>query len=217
MIRKLEILNKLQTQGIVVVEDIKNESDLINLAKSVGRVKLNSNGKAVAKIKSTRGENSLPGTFSKHYGMSKFPLHTDTAFLSIPIRYLVLGMFESSISETTYLHFNELIECSSINLFALARDSIYLLETFEECKYIGAIFGKNSEIGLRFDPNIMKPINTASIQFHTTITDLMNEIVPHKINWTGNKAVVIDNWQVLHGRAEVLDQNREILRIYVEN
>ena len=37
-----------------------------------------------------------------------------------------------------------------------------------------------------------------------------------EINWNGNKAVIFDNWKMLHARGAALrDENRELLRVYI--
>lgn len=213
----MEVFKELENHGIAVVDGIRSEDDLIALAAELGSIRLNPDGRAVARLRPSRGSKALKGTFSHSYGLSPFPMHTDTAFLSVPVRYVILGMISVSSCSTTYLHFERILRASSTNLMSLAQRAIYLSKTFEECKYLGATFTRNGQVGIRFDSNIMRPANTHARDFHDSAMHLVDSASLGEIDWSGNKAVVLDNWKMLHGRSAALDERRELLRIYVEN
>lgn len=213
----MAVFNELEEKGIAVVDGIQSKEDLISLAKSLGSIKLNQNGSAVSILRPSKGKKSLKGTFSQVHGLSPFPMHTDTAFLGVPVRYLVFGMIGSSSCATTYVHFNEICRASRIDLMGVAKRAVYLSDTFEERKYIGVAFTHDKKSGIRFDPNVMRPMNADAKKFHECVSHILDSISVHQVGWTGNRAVVIDNWKVLHGRDGTADEDREILRIYVEN
>jgi hypothetical protein len=213
----LAVFNELEEKGIAVVDGIQSTEDLIALAKSLGSIKLNPNGSYVSILRPSKGGNALKGTFSQVHGLSPFPMHTDTAFLGVPVRYLVFGMIGSSPCATTYVHFNEICRASRIDLMGVAKRAVYLSDTFEERKYIGVAFTHGKKNGIRFDSNVMRPMNADAKKFHECVSHILDSISVHQVDWTGNRAVIIDNWKVLHGRDETADEDREILRIYVEN
>lgn len=210
-------LDIFKTKGIVIVEDICSQGELISLAKSIGKIIPHPNGEEMATLKSNDGMNSLCGTFSKVYGLSEFPFHTDTAFWGLPARYVVMGMLTTSLCATNYISFSDIEKFISGDFLSKARKSIYLVETFEGCKYTSPIFDNNGSHGFRFDANIMTPVNGHAKSLHKEVLEAIDKIAPRIIDWNGNKAVVLDNWNCLHSRSAVNNENREIFRIYLES
>lgn len=209
-------IDALKTNGFAIIEEIHSQDDLISLAKSIGKIVPHPNGKNVAVLTSSNGENSLKGTFSHTYGLAAFPFHTDTAFWTLPARYVVMGMFAASRCTTNYVSMNEIAKWISGDLFSKAQQSLYLLKTIEGAKYTSAAFKKNGMWGIRFDPNIMTPMNEQAKKFHHELMIAIENAGCKKINWTGNKAVVFDNWNYLHARSAVNGESRELYRIYLE-
>jgi hypothetical protein len=186
------------------------------LAKSVGEIRPHPNGENIFTLKSSDGRNSLPGTLSNIYGLSAFPFHTDTAFWGIPARYVIMGMFRKSKCTTNYIPLSDIVGFFSSNFRVKAEKSIYLVETFEGCKYTSPVFCRNGVWGIRFDPNIMTPANSHAKMFHAELLAAVGAIEPRKVHWDGEKAVVFDNWKNLHSRSAVNNEKREIFRIYLE-
>ncbi|MEW8204420.1 MAG: TauD/TfdA family dioxygenase [Candidatus Thiodiazotropha endolucinida] len=209
-------LGDLEDNGVAIINGIRSRAELIDLAKSVGEIRPHPNGENIFILKSSDGKNSLPGTFSKVYGLSAFPFHTDTAFWGIPARYVVLGMFRKSQCTTNYISLCDIAEIISSDFRSKAEKSIYLVETFEGRKYTSPFFCRNGTFGIRFDPNIMKPANGHARRFHGELLAAMAAIEPRRIHWSGDKAVVFDNWKNLHGRSAVKNERREIFRVYLE-
>ena len=209
--------NHLTVEGILIVEGIKSPDELITLAKSFGRITPHPNGEDLVVLKASNGEKSLTGTFSYTFGLNAFPFHTDTAFWTLPVRYVVMGMFAQNKSTTNYISISDIAKCISFDLLSEARKSIYLVETFEGSRYMSPAFERKGKWGFRFDPNIMTPVNDHAKKFHVELTKAIESVEFKKVNWTGNKAVIFDNWNYLHGRSAVNGENREIYRIYLEN
>lgn len=210
-------LDKLKTEGIVIVENISSQDELISLAKSVGKIRPHPNGEDMAILKSDDDTNSLTGTFSNVYGLSAFPFHSDTAFWGLPARYIVMGMLSTSSCTTNYISLKEIDRFISGDFLRKARRAIYLIETFEGSKYTSPVFEVDGSYGFRFDPNIMTPANGYAKIFHDELVAAMNRVESMKIDWSGNKAVVLDNWNYLHSRSAVINENREMFRIYLES
>ncbi|MCF5711432.1 hypothetical protein I9H06_24025 [Pseudomonas tremae] len=209
-------LNALRVDGFVEVEGIESKEHLIEIAKSIGKCLPNPDGSLISTVRANNGVCARPGTFSHAYGLSPFPMHTDTAYCSLPVRYLVLGMLKPSEASTRYINIKHIIESGSANLLKLARESIYLVETFEQAKYTSAVFSSGGVTGVRYDPNIMTPANKPARKFDLELADAIRGAGFNEVYWPGNKAVILDNWECLHGRSKVAESNREILRIYLE-
>jgi hypothetical protein len=127
-----------------------------------------------------------------------------------------MGMLKKSSYTTNYISLKNLEKFITDDFLRKARKSIYLLETIEGSKYTSPIFGSNEDYGIRFDPNIMKPANEHAKKFHAEFLTAMKHVESRQIDWSGNKAVVLDNWKYLHNRSAVKNENREISRIYLE-
>lgn len=209
-------LGDLENNGVAIIDNVCSRTELIELANSIGKIRPHPNGEDVFTLKSSDGRNSLPGTLSNIYGLSAFPFHTDTAFWGIPARYVVMGMFRKSPCTTNYISLSDIAGAVSGDFYAKAEKSIYLVETFEGCKYTSPVFSRNRVWGIRFDPNIMKPANGHAKKFHGELVAAMDTIQPKRVRWDGNKAVVFDNWKNFHSRSAVNNERREILRIYLE-
>lgn len=210
-------LNRLKTEGVVVIDGVHSKDELISLAKSIGKIRPHPNGEYVATLKSSDGRSSLAGTFSNIYGLAAFPFHTDTAFWELPARYIVMGVQKRSRCKTNYISLSDIEKNISGDFLAKARKSIYLSETFEGSKYTSLVFGGNEAWGFRFDPNTMTPANAHAKKFHEELEAAIDRVEPREIDWSGHKAVVFDNWKFLHGRESVKNESREMLRIYLEN
>ena len=211
--------DQLKSKGWAEVEGIATEADLVELANSVGTIIPHPNGDRVATLTPTDGEGRTRGTFSHECGYSSFPLHTDTAFWAKPARYLVLGMRNKSECSTLVLNARRLLREFGGETLTAAENSIYVLDTIEGKRYTSACFQYNGESGFRFDPHCMNPKNRAAFKFHQQFTDRLKTCEAQSILWTGNKAVILDNWNVVHGREEVGkgQMMRRLMRIYVEN
>ncbi|MEW8073662.1 MAG: hypothetical protein AB2826_24900, partial [Candidatus Thiodiazotropha sp.] len=150
------------------------------------------------------------------YGYSEFPLHTDTAFWSVPARYLVLGMINKSGCNTHVVSIYDVFRKLGSETSSLSKSSIYMIDTIEGKKYVSLYFKYLSQTGFRFDANCMKPINIDAKHFHSKMIDCLSNINTTPITWSGNKAIILDNWKTLHGRRSVpySEHNRELFRVY---
>jgi len=209
-------LRIIEEQGWVEFEGVSSTDDLVSIANQIGNVKPHPNGEVVFSLVPSNGERCNKGTFSNIYGYSEFPLHTDTAFWSTPARYLVLGMIDKSSCNTHIISFSDVLAEMEEQILKCAKNSIYIINTFEGKKFTSAYFKNGSQAGFRFDPNCMTPVNRYAKLFHVEFLACLKKINPKPIAWTGNKAVVLDNWRTLHGRESVshLDRNRKLMRVY---
>ena len=91
-----------------------------------------------------------------------------------------------------------------------------MIDTIGGKKYSSLYFKYQSQTGFKFDANCMKPINRDARLFHAKITECFSDLATTPITWTGNKAVILDNWNTLHGRRAVsnTEKNRNLFRIY---
>jgi alpha-ketoglutarate-dependent taurine dioxygenase len=79
-------------------------------------------------------------------------------------------------------------------------------------------FRHEKDPGWRYDEHCMVPVNEAATIAHAELPQMLARCEVHEIDWSGNLALIIDNWQTLHGRGEEppAEQLRILQRIYVE-
>ena len=207
----------LKMKGLVEVEGVSNEQDIVDLAISLGQLRTHPNGERIYTLKPSDGEQSLDGTFSRVHGYSAFPIHTDTAFWSLPARYIIMAMKATSECGTSFLSLAMQREDFKKEIYELAKKSVFILKNFEGARYVSAYIKCKKNEGIRFDPNCMSPKNKEASLFRDKIIELTTRDIGI-VKWTGNKALIIDNWSVLHGREAVPheEENRTLSRIYVE-
>lgn len=207
---------KLNQVGWLEFHGSLTENGLISLAKSFGQIQRHPNGAEVFTLKPKVGLNSTIGTFTDKFGLGRFPLHTDTAFYSKPIRYMILSMNKPSEAFTTILPIDRLFEKLNQNDKYLATRAIYKIKTNESSFYTSLIVEKNGIKYIRYDPTCMFPVNNSAREFEIILNEIFKQVKPENITWNKPKTIIIDNWKVLHGRSCVnLNEQRELKRIYI--
>jgi hypothetical protein len=86
-------LEELEERGWTGVRGIFSASAMLDLAKSLGTPRCAPNGELIKRVTIKSSAVAKAGTLSAAFGTKGFPLRTDTAFWSIPARYLVLRVY----------------------------------------------------------------------------------------------------------------------------
>jgi alpha-ketoglutarate-dependent taurine dioxygenase len=207
---------KLEKKGWVEFENISTEGDLIEIANKFGKIVNHPNGELIGLLKPNDGEKVIKGTFSNIYGFNSFPLHTDTAFWIKPARYLLLNSIYSSSCSTFFISTETILNHFSNTELGQCRGAIFKVKTIHEQYYSSIFFNHNSITGLKYDPSCMFPANSKAKAFVNKFEQIISDIPLEKVKWTGNNAVIIDNWKMLHGRDTALkSEKRELRRIYI--
>lgn len=207
--------DELSKNGWQVVENVFTEQQLISLAQKLGSIVPHENGKKIHRLIAKSGNNSVKGTFSQRYGYKSFPLHTDTAFWSLPVNHVVMWMKERNACSTKLLDTLTFSNDLQAKLVDLAKKSIFLLKTIERSKFISGYVKSASGNGLRFDPSCMTPRNEESHKFIELLKSC-ERAATKDIEWSGNKALIMNNYLTLHGRTSASEKdNRVLTRIYI--
>jgi hypothetical protein len=79
-------------------------------------------------------------------------------------------------------------------------------------------FRFENAVGWRYDCQCMAPVNKAALEVKDVVTPRLANIRPERVEWSLDVAVLLNNWEVLHGRgAPPPNEGVRILqRIYVE-
>jgi hypothetical protein len=210
-------LTELNTRGWMLVNGISSQADILELGKALGSPVRTPNGELVKEIRRVPRDEAPPGSQSAIYGTGPFPLHTDTVFWPLPVRYVILRGYGDTRRPTTVKSFPELVRNCDTQFHVCARDSVWLVRAGSKSFYCSMQFRHNDSHGWRYDADLMVPANDAAVNVDRVLRPLVTNDVDETITWSGDKAVVFSNWTALHGRGpQPSDEGiRVIERLYV--
>ena len=208
---------ELKTTGWTRVEGISSPAALLELGRTLGCPVPSPNGEMVKEISVSAAATALPGSQSALHGRGPFPLHTDTVFWPLPVRYVLLRGTGDTRRPTTVLSFERLIERCDERIAKLAGRSIWLAGAKVKPFYCSLKFRHGGSVGWRYARDNMSPVNEAAREVDEALRPLTHASIGETIHWTGDTAVILSNWHVLHGRGpEPQDEGARVIeRLYV--
>jgi alpha-ketoglutarate-dependent taurine dioxygenase len=168
----------------------------------------------VKEIRVTPQEQAVPGSQSSRHGTGAFPLHTDTVFWPDPVRYVILRGSGDTRRPTMVLSFAELFEQCEPAVRALAARSVWTVWTGVSTVFCSL---QLCEGKWRYDPDLMRPANQAALEVDAAFRPLTSCGLGQRVQWSGDTALVLANWCVLHGRGPrpPNEGTRIVQRVYV--
>jgi L-asparagine oxygenase len=208
-------LSRLRTDGFAdlgqIDADVSASEFVTRLAGAIGAVPIAEPERLGTSLAGSKPLN----TYGGNYGQSELPLHTDLAHWYRPPRYVLLRCVAGSPEVATrLLHFRSLERVMSRTLMRRAMFSprrrldgrMYLLRLV------------TSEL-FRWDALFLKPQNLAGREFAEFMGSSALTLSTTDIFLAEpGRALLIDNWQVLHGRSAVptTAANRKLDRTYLD-
>lgn len=227
----LSVIDELQSKGWAKLDFASPDTryfDLMEWATSLGLPIPSRRGGSLIDILRVRPETeATPWSLSARFGKGAFPFHTDQAKLRTPPRYIILRCrrLRASRRPTLIQDFNNL-KLSSPEHSILSR-AIWVVNGGRGC-FLSPIFTKHQVSGeslLRFDMNCMKPAHPQFAEAANILSEALSRTNPIRIEWYEGLTIVLDNWRMLHARAnnETLhsennlneEEERELERILV--
>lgn len=175
------------------------------------------NGEMVKEIRVISRASALPGSQSALHGTGRFPLHTDTVFWPVPVRYVLLRGSGDTRRTTTVLTFDELFAVCGRPIVTLAEKSVWLAGKNAKPFYCAMRLHHPEATGWRYDIDNMCPENAAAREVDLALRQVVQSGIGNEIHWSGDSAVILSNWNVLHGRGPEPPSEgpRTIERLYV--
>ncbi|HWF37566.1 MAG TPA: hypothetical protein VG322_03545 [Candidatus Acidoferrales bacterium] len=207
-----------EKRGLVAVKGVNDKDSLLELARSLGRPIAGADGHLIKELRVKHRAAALPCTLSAAFGTASFPLHTDTAFWKVPARFLVMRAIGDVRRPTMVYPFSELFVLTSERLFEACRRAVWTLKSSTGPVYCGMTFRASDESrGFRYDRQCMAPANSAAREVDEYMHFEAVGAAVRQVSWSDGTAVVIANWQALHGRGPEPPQEAEriLQRIYV--
>lgn len=203
----IDILSELSNHGYAELCEILSIEEAVAATSMLGEI-IPLNGQVNQKLIPLTRDVATSPSFSKRYGYEAFPLHTDTVFWMKPARFAVFFMESASRTATRVLESQDTEKLINI---ARRNNPIFIRQTIG-----GPIYSRpwSEENGgcVIYDPCYMQPENRAAKDFEGAAHNISARA--KRIIWSGAKALIIDNWRVLHGREICNDDNRVLFRFY---
>jgi len=203
--------------GWTRIDGVSSRAELLALGEALGCPVPSPNGEMVKEIRVTTAHEAPLGSQSSIYGTGPFPLHTDTVFWPVPVRYVILREIGDTRRLTTVMGFSQLFRECGAAFSVLAEKSVWIVGTGSKRFYCSLGFRHARSVGWRYDADLMSPANNAAIEVDRVLRPLVASGGGESINWSGDMAVVLSNWNVLHGRGpQPPDEGMRIIeRLYV--
>jgi alpha-ketoglutarate-dependent taurine dioxygenase len=158
---------------------------------------------------------SYRASLSATYGLGPLPLHTDTAHWSTPCRYLLMACANVGLVPTctTLLNIRD-AHLSELESAACSR-ALFLVRNGRRSFY-GTIAERDRKF-IRFDPGCMMSLSYDGDIALAALTLDRQRTAVRVHEWRFGDILMIDNWQVLHGRGmnQHTDRGRVLLRVMV--
>lgn len=156
---------------------------------------------------------AYPNSLSSQHSYQGFPLHVDTAHWATPCRYVILGCFNKGAGDRNTI----LMDFFKMN-FSDAEKGILSNAPFKitngRNSFYGTILSKKRKF-IRYDLGCMEPSTDQGCAVKEIFSEKRTNAHSESISWDTGKILVIDNWRMLHGRANsaINDSNRVLYRV----
>lgn len=206
------IKHQLNKYGFIKMfkPDLADE-DLIDIANTLGEpISSRRNGKVIDRLSPKNSENSYKNSLSRTYGLDSFPLHSDTAYFKIPVRYILLYCKNPGTGERpSYLYDASLLLNIHDDMRFKLSNTIFKVVNGRN-SFLSTIYNSDSNF-FRFDKNCMKSTDSEGDELLNEIDSLVQENDIKKIAWSEGDLLIIDNWRLLHGRGSSQSEDSERL------
>lgn len=194
-------------------EDIS--SAILAVATALGQPVFGRGKNVLERLTPTDRDHAHPASLSSSFGLGRLPFHVDTSHWDTPCRFIVLGCAKTSTQEVPTLLLDKHHALRTPCELELSKSAVFLVANGRNSFY-ASIAGLDNRF-IRFDPGCMKPVSSNAA---SALRLFSYENIGHRaraIKWKPGALLVIDNWRMLHGRAEVQPEasNRELIRCNV--
>lgn len=195
---------------------VPDVEDSLELALTIGRpVPSRVNGPLLDRLRPMSQQLAHPRSMSAVYGLGPFPFHTDGAYMPLPPRYVLLRLSPGALSDrpTLLCRIDEL--SLSTEDLRLLRNDVWLVEGGRGYFYttiLNDAIASTCEL-LRFDLCCMRPACSSFARSADLLCQALDAGNAYPLEWSPGRAVLIDNWRVLHARAPAADRVRETKRV----
>jgi L-asparagine oxygenase len=191
---------QLHADGYVLLST-SNTDNMLRLANELGVPVPSRPGHPVlAELKPEPFHKARTSSMTSRFGLHSFPLHTDGAFYPIPPRFVILRCERDSVGgrPTIILDSHTFLTDGLRDQLRTHLWQVHVRPAF----YCSLLQEAEGSLCLRWDPNILRPAHRSA---KSTTNDFHNALATSSaisINWEPTLTLVMDNWRLLHARAD---------------
>ncbi|QRN96003.1 TauD/TfdA family dioxygenase [Archangium violaceum] len=213
--KRFSFLEELKNNGWTVLDDVVESAAFLQLAHSIGAPSIGIHRYRIEHLSPTTANAAKAGTMSSQYGLGEFPLHTDTAHWPTPARYILLRSVGLSHSRSTIIASTKDLPFNPEQRHLIAQGTWLVSQVAQP--FTCSVFFQPNEYAFRFDAACMRPYNSAAKRIHQHIIDTLKQSNYKEIKWSPGRVLIVDNWRMLHGRADSRETNevRTLQRITI--
>ena len=203
----------LEQTGVAVLHE-RISSDIMSIGSSLGApVKDGNSNDTIRWISPTTNPISR-NSLSARYGFDEFPFHTESAYWTIPPRYLLLYCENPGVGERPTGFFNVLITLPEVLIHL--RESQYRIPRRIGSFLTRCVTSVKGTPCLRADSECMIPTIESRDPVRTILTKQARDLATWH-TWKQGDLVIVDNWRVMHGRgsSSIADSDRRIARLLI--
>jgi L-asparagine oxygenase len=209
-----KLLKELHANGCVYLESLEPEMDTQSIAQKIGKVISSPDFLTVQSLTPKDKVSATKNMYSGNFGLDEFPLHTDMSHWYRPPRYFILrASVPASGVATTVLNHRYCLE--GISEETVRRAIFQPRRKIENKTFFLRILEENI---FRWDEVFIVPKNKDAhvVSQHIAACKQDDRIIKFFLDKPGD-TLLIDNWQVLHGRTAIPASgiNRKIERVYL--
>jgi hypothetical protein len=174
-------------------------------------------GRIIEALAPQKQASAKPRSLSVTHGLGAFPMHTDGAHRLQPPRFVVLVCASPGASPVP----TTLTRCRDLRISASDRARLeaapFLIRNGRRSFY-STICGRSRPF-IRYDAGCMVPQDAQSGAAFHLVAKRARDAGPALVSWRTGDVLVIDNWDVLHGRglgSAEASPDRKLLRVSVQ-
>ena len=211
-------LDGLSEDGFAVLRTTDSR-DLLKLAEKIGVLRRRSSGRSfIDELKPQPADHARTSSMTSRFGIRAFPFHTDGAFLRVPPRFTLLRCESDSVGQrpTFVLDSKKFLAPTLCERLVRHIWQVSVRPSF----YCSLLQQREDGFCLRWDPNIIKAAHKAAQATTVEFTNAIESAASTAIIWQPSVTLVLDNWRVLHARADrphgIEHEDRLLQRVYVD-
>jgi hypothetical protein len=221
LIQSRNVLDEVRENGWLRATFNKSENDLaaeiLRLAQQIGKPIPGRRGRIIEALVPLPPKLAAVSSLSKLYGLEAFPIHTDGAHKPVPPRFIILACANPGTTPAPTV----LGRLRDLALLDSEREclgtAVFLIRNGRRSFYSTILDSSRSFI--RFDQGCMVPTCPKGTKTLHTITSRGNDFAANLIFWNPWDVLIVDNWNVLHGRgfqSGVTSSDRLLLRVSIQ-
>ena len=216
----MSLAKEISANGFVFLKEFEPTQESLEAFQLLGIVEYLEGLNAIQALKPRSNSEAEPNTYSRIFGKSEFPMHTDLAHWAVPPRYLALRCVHGSSTIRTNLLDGTAVS-SEFGLEILQSTLVRPRRPMRNSRQLFRLVEPTDDaphIRFRWDSQFLEPASSLAEEIFLALVSFIALIKPeHVVLRDPGDTLIIDNWLWLHGRtsADSISNLRHVDRGYL--